>query len=435
MLRTGFNQGTESSMFKLQEPEKAGVCSQRIARLSTWLNLQVDEKRIAGGSLYVERKGSGVFFDAAGLAQQRQQRPFGFDTVVRIYSMTKPITTVAAMMLYEQGLFELDDPVAKFLPEFEHTRVWDGGKAGGTVAANSPITVRQLMTHTSGLTYNFMNANPVDAMYRERRLDFLSHARTLAEHSVEAAASPLIFHPGEAWGYSIATDILGRLVEVLAQEDLRSFFIGRIFRPLGMLNTDFHVHEDCVGRFSDLYAPLSGANMSSVASSGASRETREPGIKLVEVAEQSRFLEPAVSYSGGGGLVGTIEDYAQFCRMLLNGGELSGSRLLGTKTVDYMRRNHLPDGKDMAGMGQPVWSETTYAGIGFGLGFAVVVNPVEAQMLTSVGEHHWGGAASTHFWIDPQEELFVIFFTQLMPSSAYPFRRQLRSQIYSSLIA
>ena len=417
--------------------EAVGMSSERLERITTWLEQQVSSNRLAGCSALVARHGEIVYQQCSGAADMEVGKPFANDTVVRAYSMTKPITTVAAMMLYEEGCFQLDDPVALYLPEFLETRVWAGGNASldQTYPQDTPMTVQHLMTHTSGLTYGFMQANVVDEAYRNSGVGQPSDVTDLAEWVKRAAAIPLICQPGSQWNYSIATDVLGRLVEVWSGMSLQDFFQRRIFAPLQMVDTGFHVKPENQARFAALYSPLSGADMSNVAKSADALAGPKPiGLKLQEGSAKSSYFNPASVFSGGGGLVSTMSDYARFCQMLLNTGELDGQRLLGRKTVEFMRTNQLSNNSDMADMGQPVWSETSYDGIGFGLGFAVVLDPVKAHIITSVGEHHWGGAASTFFWIDPEEDLYVIFLTQLMPSSTYPIRRELRSRVYQALI-
>lgn len=425
-------------MIEVVKPESVGLSSARLNRVTEWLEEQVETERVAGASVLIGRRGSIAYFETAGQADIEAAKPFGKDTLVRIYSMTKPVTTVAAMMLYEEGHFQLDDPVARYLPEFADTRVWVGGgsSCSETEPQRTPMTVRHLMTHTSGLTYGFMRANVVDARYRAEQIEFPGTATTLAELVTRLADIPLLCQPGSGWNYSVSTDVLGRLVEVWSGQTLEEFFHERIFVPLDMVDAGFNVQPANHSRFAALYAPLNGADMSNVGSidPAASLETRSGGLKLQEAAEGSRFLSPAELFSGGGGLTASMRDYTRFAQMLMNRGELDGNRLLGRKTVEYMRRNHLPDNRDMAAMGQPVWSETSYEGIGFGLGFAVVLDPVKAQIITSVGEHHWGGAASTFFWLDAEEDLFAVFLTQLMPSSTYPIRRELRTRVYQALI-
>jgi CubicO group peptidase (beta-lactamase class C family) len=417
------------------DPLEVGFAPDRLGRVTEWLEAQVSGGRLAGCSVLIGRRGGVAYFEAVGERDKELGKPFERDSIVRIYSMTKSVTTVAAMALYEEGRFQLDDPVAKYLPEFADTPVWLGGDISNTAPQETPMLVRHLMTHTSGLTYGFMQTNPVDALHRERNIEFPGSGGTLAEVVKRVAEIPLICQPGSQWNYSVSTDVLGRLVEVWSGRTLAEYFAEAIFAPLGMSDTGFHVDPSNHARFSALYAPKTGGGMSNVGNKTATVTTQERGgLKLQESSEKSRFLEPAELYSGGGGLTSTIDDYARFCQMLLNGGELDGARVLGRKTVEHMRLNHLPGNSDMAGMGQPVWSETSYDGIGFGLGFAVVLDPAKASIVTSPGEHHWGGAASTFFWLDPVEDLYVVFLTQLIPSSTYPIRRELRARVYQALV-
>ena len=419
----------------MRKAEDVGMSTERLKRITSWLEAQVSSNRLAGCSALVARHGEIVYQQSAGQSDVEAGKAFADDTIVRAFSMTKPITTVAAMMLYEEGAFQLDDPIALYLPEFSDTPVWAGGNAPleDTSPQKTPITVRQIMTHTSGLTYGFMQTNVVDAAYRKAGIGGPSHITNLQAWVKKAAEIPLVSQPGSQWNYSISTDVLGRLVEVWSDLSLEQFFHERIFAPLKMVDTGFHVREENRPRFSALYSPLSGDGMSSVAKSGDPFAEKKTGIKLQESSDKSRYFEPAEIFSGGGGLVSTLADYGRFCQMLLNGGVLDEQRILGRKTVEYMRTNQLPNNSDMAAMGQPVWSETSYDGIGFGLGFAVVLDPVKAHIITSVGEHHWGGAASTFFWIDPEEDLYVIFLTQLIPSSTYPIRRELRTRVYQAI--
>ena len=425
-------------MIELVSAESVGLSSARLERVTAWLEAQIAGERLAGASVLIGRRGRVPYFEARGLADQSAATSFSRDTIVRIYSMTKPVTTVAAMMLYEEGCFQLDDPVARYLPEFAETKVWAGGDAplSETLPQAQPMTVHHLMTHTSGLTYGFMQTNVVDEAYRAHKLDFPGGSASLAEQVARLATLPLICQPGSEWNYSVSIDVLGRLVEVWSGQSLAEFFQTRLFDPLDMADAGFHVAAENHGRFAACYAPLAGGDLSNVGktSNSPTLEGRSGGLKLQDPAAGSAFLEPATVYAGGGGLTASMRDYARFCQMLMKGGELDGARILSPKTLDYMRRNHLPDNRDMAAMGQPVWSETSYDGIGFGLGWAVVIDPVKAQIVTSTGEHHWGGAASTFFWLDPEEDLFVVLFTQLMPSSTYPIRRELRQRVYQALV-
>ncbi|MGI9323787.1 MAG: serine hydrolase domain-containing protein [Pseudomonadales bacterium] len=422
-------------MLEVVRPESVGLCSKRLQRVDQWLQVQIEQERLAGASVLISRRGSIAHLQHAGLRQLEHPEPFDQSTVVRIYSMTKPITSVAAMMLYEAGCFQLDDPIAKYLPEFSDPQVWQGGAVDNVAAVQTPISVRHLLTHTSGLTYGFMQSNPVDARYREEQIEFPGRGGTLASLVERLAQLPLICEPGSAWNYSVSTDVLGRLVEVWSGESLADYFQAQIFTPLNMSETGFHVESALQERFSACYAPKTGGGLSGIGAKARNEDVAvRGGLKLQDRRTDSRFLQPTRLYSGGGGLTSTIGDYAKFCQMLMNGGALGGARLLSPTTVRYMRQNHLPENRDMAAMGQPVWSETSYDGIGFGLGFAVVLDPIKAQIITSVGEHHWGGAASTFFWLDPEQDLYVIFLTQLMPSSTYPIRRELRTRVYQSII-
>ena len=426
-------------MTKESQSTICGMSATRLQQVNRWLHHQVSCGRLAGASVLIGRHGKTTLFDAAGMADIDNSKPFDRDTVVRIYSMTKPITTVAAMMLYEQGHYQLDDPIARYLPEFANTPVWLGGDnpIDATEEQRSPITIRQLMNHTAGLSYEFMQSTPVDQYYRDHEINFQRTDCTLADVVKNLTKAPLLCQPGTQWNYSVATDVLGRLVEVWSGQLLREFLIDHILTPLEMNDTDFHVAKQNLARFSAMYGPRGGGGLGNVGATGAKNELSAKPVmelELIDPASGSRFTRPAAVYSGGGGLTGTIDDYARFCQMILNGGELNGKRLLSPLTVDYMCSNQLPGNTDMAAMGQSVWSETSYEGIGFGLGFAVVLDPVKAQTITSVGECHWGGAASTFFWVDRKLGLYTILLTQLLPSSTYPLRRELRTQVYQAVV-
>ncbi len=397
-------------------PEEVGLSSDRLARVSTWMRTQIEAKRAAGIVTLVSRRGKTAFFDVAGQADIARARPMAADAIFRIYSMTKPLTSVAIMMLYEQARFQLDDPISRFIPAFANQRVYVGGSRGKmeTIPASREITFRDLLNHTSGLTYGFMEATPVDGYYRANKIDFQTQETTLKELVEKAAGAPLLAHPGTRWNYSIATDVLGYLVEVISGVPFEKFLKERVIDALGLVDTDFHVPEPKHARFTANYAP-----------------DGKGGLQMIDDPAQSRYLRPRTVNSGGGGLVSTAMDYARFCKFMLNKGEVDGKRLLGRKTVELMTANHLNG--DMGDMGTPRFSETTYEGIGFGLGFSVMINPAKAQILGTPGEYAWGGAASTAFWCDPVEDMFVVFLTQLMPSSTHPFRRELRVLTYQSI--
>jgi CubicO group peptidase (beta-lactamase class C family) len=377
----------------------------------------VDTGKLAGLSVTVARRGRIAYQRSRGMADIARGTPMAADTIVRIYSMTKPLTSVAIMMLYEEGRFQLDDPISRFLPYFSRQSVCLGAARGmmDLVPAERDITFRDLLTHTSGLTYGWMESSPVDALYRAEGVDFQTAETSLAEVVERAAAMPLLAQPGTAWNYSIATDVLGHLVAVIAGQSFESFLQERVLTPLGMADTAFHVSPGNLPRFAANYG-----------------RDAKGALKLIDDPVTSKFAAPRKICSGGGGLCGTAGDYMRFCQMMLNRGELDGVRLLGLKTVDLMTANHL--GGDMAAMGQKRFSESTYEGIGFGLGFSVMLDPARAQILGTPGEYAWGGAASTAFWIDPEEEMAVVLLTQLMPSSTYPLRRELRVLTYQAIV-
>jgi len=398
-------------------PEHAGLSGARLSRIDGWMDRWVDSGRLAGMSVLVYRRGLVAYRRHTGMADIARGTPMAADTIVRIYSMTKPLTSTALLMLYEEGLFQLDDPVSAVLPSFTAMQVY-AGEGRDPVPAERPVTYRDLLTHTAGLTYGFMQATPVDALYRERGIDFQTADGTLAELVDRAAALPLLAQPGAAWNYSIATDVIGRLVEALSGQPFGRFLQERVIAPLGMTDTGWSVPGDKLPRFAANYA-----------------RGQDGQAVLLDDPATSRFASPRFIASGGGGLVGTASDYLRFCRMILGGGTLNGERLLGRKTVALMTANHLanPRGDDMASMGQARFSESSYAGIGFGLGFSVMLDPARAQILGTPGEVAWGGAASTAFWIDPAEDMAVVMLTQLSPSSTYPIRRELRVLTYAAL--
>ncbi|AWN44720.1 serine hydrolase domain-containing protein [Methylobacterium durans] len=399
------------------EPAALGFSAERLERIDAWMRSLVAEGKLAGLSVSVMRGGQTAFARAHGLADLARARPFTLDTITRIYSMTKPLTSVAVMMLYEEGRFQLDDPVARFLPEFSEMRVLTGGNRikFDSEPARRPITIRDLLTHTSGLTYGFMEATLVDELYRRNGVDFHLKDANLAEVVGRVARLPLLSQPGAQWNYSVATDVLGHLVAVVSGQDFGDFLRERVIAPLGMMDTDFHVPAGKLPRLAANYTLF-----------------RDRSLKLYDDAVDTAFARPPAIASGGGGLVSTAADYLRFCRFILNRGALDGVRLLGRKTVELMLTNHLPG--DLASMGTPRFAESSYTGIGFGLGFSVMLDPARAQILGSPGEVAWGGVASTAFWIDPAEDLAVVLLTQLVPSSALPIRRELRVLTYAALV-
>ncbi|WP_036374554.1 serine hydrolase [Micromonospora sp. ATCC 39149] len=402
------------------EPDRIGFDPARLARIDEHFGRYVDDGRLAGWQIVVTRRGEIAHSSSYGMRDREAGLPVEPDTLWRIYSMTKPVTSVAAMMLWEEGRFELTDPVHRWLPEFADVRVYDKGPLTKpyTVPAVEPIRIWHLLTHMSGLTYGFAQVSVVDGLYRAAGFDLgVPIGADLAAASRGLAGLPLLFQPGTSWNYGVSTDVLGRLIEVVSGRRLDDFLAERIFRPLGMTDTGWWVEEADAKRLAALY--LSHAV--------TGRATRADAFGRLALTEPD-FL------SGGGGLVSTAADYHRFTQFLLRGGELDGVRLLGPRTVRFMTRNHLPDGRDLASFSPTGFAETVLDGIGFGLGFAVVQDPVPSRVPSSVGEYYWGGMASTAFWVDPVEELTALLFTQLMPSSTHPLRPQLRQLVYSALI-
>ena len=396
------------------DPQEAGFDPARLNRIDRHYQRYVDEGKLPGFLAVIARDGRLVHVAKGGLRDVDAGTPVEADTLFRVYSMTKPITSVAAMMLWEEGAFELKDPVSRFIPAFADARVWTGGSQTQpeTAAPREPVRMWHLLTHTSGLAYGFAWAHPVDGIYRDRGFEFGSPAGMDLAGCVDVwAGLPLLFEPGTEFNYSVSTDVLGRVVEVLSGQSLDAFFKQRIFDPLGMPDTAFGDADP--QRLAALYAP------------GLVRNDRLGAAALGE----PRFL------SGGGGLISTAADYHRFTQMLLGGGELDGARLLGTRTLRYMGRNHLPGGAELKAVARPTISETQNEGMGFGLGFSVVLDPVANRSPTTRGEFAWGGAASTAFWVDPAEGVTALFFTQLLPSSTWPIRSELRQLVYQALIA
>jgi len=400
-------------------PAALGFDPARLARLRGWMQRYVDAGKIPGALSLVARRGRVAYCDCVGLRDVENGLPWTRDTLARFYSMTKPITSTALLMLYEQALCSLDDPVDAFLPELADRMVLraDASSVDDVEPAATRITLRHLLTHTSGLTYGFQEGLLAE-VYRDTGVgDFSAQDTDLAGMVRRLGALPLGFQPGSRWTYSVATDVVGRIVEVLSGQPLDVFFRERILGPLGMDDTTFAVPEAKLDRLGSLYMkPPDG-----------------PGMTLAETGPGTRFRENKVRlFSGGGGLVSTPDDYLRFAEMQRRGGELDGVRLLGPRTIRLMASNHLPG--DLASMGQKVWAEVSFEGIGYGLAGWVMLDPAKAQTMGSPGDFGWGGMASTVYWVDPAEEMVVIFVTQLAPSSAYPIRKELRALVYSSLV-
>jgi CubicO group peptidase (beta-lactamase class C family) len=403
------------------EPGAVGLDAERLARLDRRFQRYTDERLLPGWLIAVMRDGELAHLSTSGHRDVEAGLPVEADTVWRIYSMTKPITTVAAMALWEQGAFELHDQVKWFIPSFGDLRVWRSGSvtAPRTEPVTEPMELWHLMTHTSGLTYGFMYAHPVDELYRRAGFEWGVPTGLDLEATIDKLASlPLLFQPGTEWNYSMATDVLGRVVEVVSGMPLDRALRELVLDPLGMSETAFSCPEEAHPRLAALYAP-----------NPATKEI----MRLDAFGEAAK--RPPAALMGGGGLVSTAGDYLRFAEMLRRGGEVDGARVLSPRTVDFMTANHLPGGADLTQFGRPLFSETTFDGVGFGLGVSVTVDPVGSKVPGSVGDHGWGGAASTTFWVDPVERLSVVMMTQLLPSSTHPLRSQLKQMVHQAIIA
>ncbi len=413
----------------LVSPESAGMSASALDRVEAHLKQRyIDAGRFPGTQLLVYRRGKLVHSAVQGYADLERKVPVKDDTIFRIYSMTKPITSIAFMMLFEEGRVALDEPVVKYIPEWKDLGVFVAGTAPAFLSRppSRPMLIVDLLRHTSGLTYGFQQRSNIDAAYRAAKIGEVEKAGTLRSMIEALANIPLEFSPGEAWNYSVSTDVVGYLVEKIAGQPFEQFLQERIFGPLGMNDTDFYVPASKAHRLAACYSADPQGGMTFHASQ------RRNGLTLQDDPATSPFLKPPSLISGGGGLCSTASDYLTFCRALLNGGELGGVRLIGPKTLALMTSNHLPNGLDLPGMSRSLFSEATYNGIGFGLGFSVTLDPAKTLIPGSRGEYSWGGAATTSFWIDPAEELITIFMTQVLPSSAYPLRRELRTMVYAA---
>jgi CubicO group peptidase (beta-lactamase class C family) len=401
-------------------PEAAGMSAEALARVDAQLRERyIEPGKIAGALTCVYRKGHLAHLSPLGLADIERKRAFRDDTIVRIYSMTKPLTSIALMQLYERGMVQLSDPVHRYIPAFRDLRVYVQGRHPRWVTERPAraMTVHDLLTHQSGLTYGFFERTNVDAGYRKVGIGALQRYDGTLEEGMKALATlPLEFSPGEHWNYSVATDVVGYLVQAISGRPFEVYLQEEILNPLGMVDTGFHVPDDRLERFAACYER------------GYRKVTR-----LQDDPEESPYRTPPKFPSGGGGLVSTVHDYLRFCRMLLGQGQLEGTRVIGRKTLELMTRNHLPGGRDLHSVAIGTYSEDRYAGVGFGLGFSVSLDPAAAQVSGTPGEFAWGGAASTAFWIDPVEDMAVVFLTQLMPSGAFNFRGQLKQIIYGAI--
>ena len=417
------------------DTQQAGFSPQRLSRVDNLLERYVEGGYLAGALGLIYRKGKIAYCRAFGQRDLESALPMTEDTIFRIYSMTKPITSVAVLMLFEDGHFLLDDPVSSILPEFAGVQVCTGDLEN-LVPPDRPPTIKDLLMHTAGLSYGWGDDSPVEKLYFQNFRDIERHS--LEPFVTKLAALPLLYHPGTRWRYSRATDVLGRLIEVVSGKLLDEFFQREIFQPLSMADTGFHVPARSVDRFAACYCPPGGFKFGSDLASRASarpahrdgeKERAQPLIELYDAPGSSRYTKPPAYLSGGGGLVSTLGDYLRFCQMLLNEGVLDGNRLLGRKTVELMRANHLPPNLVPIEIG-----DGQRAGHGFGLGMSALVDPPAYSAPGSVGTYAWGGLATTRFWIDPVEELVGLLMTQFIPSDYYTIEREFSLAVYQALV-
>ena len=402
------------------DPSEVGFDPARLARIETHFAKYVESGKLPGVHVAVTRGGKLAYETKIGHADVEAKKPIADDTIYRIYSMTKPICAVAAMILWEEGLFELHDQVKWFIPSFADQKVFRSGTltAPRYEPVSEPMEMWHLFSHTAGMTYGFVYANPVDQMYRNAGFEWgTPQGKNLAEVIDILAGLPLMFQPGTEWAYSMSIDVLGRVVEVLSGMTLGEFMKKRIFDPLGMNDTGFFCPEDQAHRLAALYVPNPAdkkAVRSDVMGAGA--------------------LHKPVAELGGGGLVSTMSDYVKFAEMLRGGGQLNGVRILGPRTVELMGSNLLPNNADLTAFGRPLFSETTFDGVGFGLGMSVTLDPATAKVPGTPGDFGWGGAASTNFTVDPLEDMTYTIMTQLLPSSTWPIRSQLKQLVHQALV-
>lgn len=391
-------------------PEEVGMSTERLTRISAHFQSYLDEDKIAGMQTLVARKGKIIHFESMGLADKESGKKMDETAIFRIYSMSKPITTVAMMMLYEQGKLQLDDKVSKYIPAFKNMKaVVRDDKSGEMVDVEKEMRIVDLMTHTSGLGYGWGPNNYVDSVYRATGFWFAQDVEAFAN---KVASLPLYFQPGTAWRYGISTDILGALVQVISGQPFDEYLQENIFTPLDMQDTFFEVPADKKDRFTTCYKP-----------------NKDGGIAVQDHPSKSRFAKKVSMFSGGGGLLSTTEDYYKFCQMLLNGGELNGHRLLSPKTIELMTQDHV-EGIKNGGRGIGLPSAST----GFGLGFSVTKNLAATNNLGSTGAYGWGGAAGTYFRIDPKEDLIIIQMIQLMPYSHLNHRNEFHTLVYQAIV-
>ncbi len=402
------------------DPHEVGLNADRLAAMPEYFKTNyIDTGKLPCMGLLVSRGGQIAHESYTGSTEMGGKEPISAETIFRIYSMTKPITTLAIMMLLEECKIRLDHPVSRYIPEYAKVMIWDGG----TVAApklrkpDREMNVLDLITHTSGLTYGFLMQDETDEIYR---INKVGHPKdTLQDMARQIGQLPLAFSPGTEWRYSHSIDTLGALVEIITGQPLDEFFRERIFGPLGMDDTDFWVPPEKIHRLMACYQKDAKTGETTLADPGG--------------AASKLYSKRPNLLNAGGGLASTMRDYHRFALMLLRGGTLDGARIISPKTWEFMRQNHLPDNQTMRRMGRSAFTEVMADGVGFGLGGSVVTDIVQTRQPGSDGTFSWGGLASTFFWIDPEEELIAIQATQLMPSSTYPIRMQFQQLVYAAI--
>ncbi len=401
---------------EINRPEEVGMSTERLGRIAPVLEDFVKGDRLPGIMTLVQRKGKIVHFGKFGRMNIEARKPMQEDNIFRIYSMTKPIVSVAMMMLYEEGRFSLNGPVSKFIPAFAKTKVYAGSGAVGLklVDQNPSITLHHLLTHTAGLSYGWFFDSPIEDLYRQAIPELFLRNRSLQEVIERLAEIPLLFQPGTQWRYSYATDVLGYVIQVVADMPLADFLEERIFKPLGMIDTAFQVPPEKVSRLAQIYA---------------SKALYDPyPVPPENVLLIGDVTTPTQCPSSGGGLTSTLSDYLKFCNCLLNNGAYAGRQLISRKTLAWMTANHIPDAL------MPLTIGPFELDHGFGLGFRVATELGKARALTSVGEYGWAGAAQTYFWIDPTEDFIGLMMTQHLPIDDYPVQERFRNLAYQAIV-
>ena len=411
----------------LSSPEHNGFDRQYLKDIVQFLERDyLDTGKLSGFSYLIARNNNIVALECRGRSTMGSEKHIGFpltlDSIFRIYSMTKPITSVALMMLVEDGHIRLDHLVKDFIPSFSNMDVWIEGtlQSYTTRKPDREITIHDLLTHQSGLTYDFIPYHPVDAIYRNKQLNTYTarmRGKTLEAFIQELSEIPLIFSPGTRWNYSLGVDIIGRIIEIISGQTLETFFKTNIFIPLSMSDTGFNISAEQAKRLTHCYK-------------------HNPSTKNIQVMTNDNEIlsTPTQFFSGGGGLMSTLSDYYKFCRMLHNNGIWDGTRILKEDTLKLMRCNHLTRGGDLTEYGDTPFSESSDAGNGFGIGWSVMVHSERSLLPNSKGTYSWGGIANTYFWIDPLEDMIVIFMTQLIPVHCYMIRNELQTYVYRSLV-